>query len=180
MRIFVDYIKSIRVSEDAWGNSVKEELPKINTSKFEIEVPTMNLANLTHALRFTIPIKNISNVELYHKDDYTVIKNTINSHGDCDKYYFIFHTLTEDTSGECLITNIEKIRDGKLVRNYDYTFVNYLFKNSKNPEDVLLESGVLEFVEAPSKFTLNFKKNEFTLIQGNVEYKVHYKGYKLL
>lgn len=180
MKIFVNYIKSIRESEDAWGNSIKEELPKINTSKFQIEIPIMNLANLTHALRFTIPIKNISNVELYHKDDYTIIKNTIDSHEDCDKHYFIFHTLTEDTSGECMITNIEKIRDGKLIRNYDYTFMNFIFENSKNPEDVLLESGVLEFVESPSEFKLNFKKNEFALIQGNVEYRVHYKGYKLL
>lgn len=180
MEIFVNYVKSIKETENVWGESIVEDLPKINTANFKIDIDNITLKELLHALRFTIPIKDISNVSLHHEDDHIVINNRLNDCGDCDKHYFIFHTLTEDTSGECMITNVEKIRDGKLIRNYDYTFMNSTFKNNKNPEDVLLESRVLDFVEAPSEFKLNFKNNEFILIQGNVEYRVHYKGYKLL
>lgn len=180
MEIFVNYIKSIKETKNAWGESIVEPLPKINTTNFKIDIDNMTLKELLHALRFTIPIKDSSNVSLHREDNYTVIVNNINEYNDCEKHYFIFHTLTEDVTNDCMITNVEKYRGGKLIRNYDYTFLKYIFKNDTNPENILLDSGVLDFVEAPLEFKLVFKKNEFRLIKENVEYRVHYKGYKLL
>lgn len=177
MEIFVNYIKSIKETSNAWGETILQDLPKINTSKYKINIEKMTLKNLLYALRFTIPIKEISNVELKHEDGYTVFINTLNEYGDCEKHYFIFHTLSDDTKNDCIITNIEKYRNGSLIRNYDFSFNDFIFSEKVLPEEVLNQSGVIDFIDEPRDFTLSFAKNVFLLCKNNLEYRVYYKGY---